>query len=59
MPPLDTLSQVQVSVISRLPHIALGLPKNEKIAMVGIKTKHQMAVWDEDYLAKLLFQQDG
>jgi len=42
-----------------LRHIALGLLKNEKTAKVGIKTKRQMAGWDERYLAKLLFQQDG
>jgi hypothetical protein len=35
------------------------LLKNEKTAKVGIKTKRQMAGWDERYLAKLLFQQDG
>jgi predicted transposase YbfD/YdcC len=38
-------------------HIALGLLKKDKTIKRGIKTKRLVAGWDEDYLAKLLFEQ--
>jgi len=39
-------------------HITLGLLKKDKTVKGGIKTKRLVAGWDEDYLAKLLFEQD-
>jgi len=39
-------------------HITLGLLKKDKTIKGGIKTKRLVAAWDEDYLAKLLFEQD-
>jgi len=39
-------------------HITLGLLKKDKTIKGGIKTKRLVAGWDEDYLAKLLFEQD-
>lgn len=38
-------------------HIALGLLKKEATIKRGIKTRRLVAGWDEDYLAKLLFEQ--
>jgi predicted transposase YbfD/YdcC len=38
-------------------HIAMGLLKKDKTIKRGIKTKRLVAGWDEDYLAKLLFEQ--
>ncbi len=40
-------------------HIAMGLLKKDKTIKRGIKTKRLVAGWDEDYLAKLLFEQDA
>ena len=40
-----------------LRHIALGLLKKDTTIKRGIKTKRLVAGWDEDYLAKLLFEQ--
>ena len=37
-------------------HIALGLLKKDTTIKRGIKTKRLVAGWDEDYLAKLLFE---
>ena len=40
-----------------LRHIALGLLKKDTTIKRGIKTKRLVAGWNEDYLAKLLFEQ--
>jgi hypothetical protein len=40
-------------------HIALGLLKKDKTLKNGIKTKRLVAGWDEEYLAKLLFEQSA
>ena len=40
---------------SLLRRTALSLLKNERTAKVGIKNKRLTAAWDEDYLAKVLF----
>ena len=39
---------------SLLRHIALNLVKHEKSVKVGVKTKRQMAGWDNGYLLKVL-----
>jgi predicted transposase YbfD/YdcC len=40
-------------------HITLGLLKKDATIKRGIKTKRLVAGWDEDYLAKLLFEQSN
>ena len=42
-----------------LRHIALALLKADKGTQASIKTKRLTAGWNEDYLAKLLFEQPG
>jgi predicted transposase YbfD/YdcC len=42
-----------------LLHIALGLLKRDKKTKLGIKNKRLKARWDENYLAKLLFERAG
>lgn len=42
-----------------LRHIALGLLKADKSKKASIKTKRLTAGWNEDYLARLLFEQPG
>ena len=39
--------------------ITLGLLKKDATIKRGIKTKRLVAGWDEDYLAKLLFEQSN
>lgn len=38
--------------MATIRHISLNLLKAETGAKVGIKIKHQMAGWDNDYLLK-------
>jgi predicted transposase YbfD/YdcC len=40
-------------------HIAMGLLKKDTTIKRGIKTKRLVAGWDEDYLAKLLFERSA
>ena len=42
-----------------LRHIALGLLQNGKSTKLGTKNKRLKAGWNENYLAKLLFEQRG